>query len=336
MEKVAFITGVAGQDGSYLADLLLSKNYKVYGMCRRYDNNNTSRLDSAFKQAKFYPVYGDLTDQTSLDVLIRKIQPDEIYNLGAQSFVGVSWQQPELTMNVTGLGCLRLLEATRKYKPDAKFFQASSAEMFGNQGSIVRNSVAKNVIGYYQNERTAMHPRSPYGIAKLIAHHTVKNYRESYNMFACSGIMFNHESPRRGLEFVTRKITNTIARICVGKARTLELGNISSIRDWGYAPDYMKAAWLMLQQQKPIDYVIGTGKIHTIKSFAELAFRVVGISPKINVSSNLIRPAEIIFLRADASKIKMELGWVSKMDFNQLVTDMMLYDLGLEESKIYS
>src|SRR3990172_11449482 len=262
--KRALITGVTGQDGSYLADLLLEQGYEVYGMVRRSSVERFERIQHIQDRIKL--IQGDLTDQSSLDEAISAIKPDEVYNLGAQSFVPTSWNQPVLTGDITGMGVTRILEAIRKHKPDAKFYQGSSSEMFGK----VRQAP--------QNEETPFYPRSPYGVAKTYGHYITVNYRESYNLFACSGILFNHESPRRGPEFVTRKISLGAARIKLGLQKELLMGNLESKRDWGYAPDYVRAMQMMLQQPEPDDFVIGTGEHHSGREFAELAFRHVGLN----------------------------------------------------------
>jgi len=313
--KKALITGITGQDGSYLAELLLSKGYEVYGLVRRSSLENYERIEHIREKIKF--VSGDLNDQTSLDEAIRKIQPDEVYNLGAQSFVPASWEQPILTAEITGLGVLKLLEAIRKNKPDTKFYQASSSEMFGEVKEIP------------QKETTPFHPRSPYGVSKVFGHYITVNYRESYNIFACSGICFNHESPRRGLEFVTRKISDGVARIKLGLAKELRLGNLEAKRDWGFAGDYVQAMWLMLQQGEPDDYVIATGETHSVKEFVELAFSYVGLDWKKYVISDkkYFRPAEVDLLIGDSTKARQKLGWKPKVNFKQLVEMMVQEDL---------
>ncbi len=313
--KKALITGITGQDGSYLAELLLSKGYEVYGLVRRSSLENYERIEHIRDKLKF--ISGDLNDQTSLDEAIRKIQPDEVYNLAAQSFVPTSWEQPILTAEITGLGVLKLLEAIRKYKPDARFYQASSSEMFGKVKEIP------------QKETTPFHPRSPYGVAKVFGHYITVNYRESYNIFACSGICFNHESPRRGLEFVTRKISYGVARIKLGLANELRLGNLEAKRDWGFAKDYVEAMWLMLQQDKPDDYVIATGETHSVKEFVELAFSYVGLDWKkyVVVDQKLYRPAEVDLLVGDSTKARQKLGWKPKVTFKELVEMMVESDI---------
>ncbi len=321
--KKALITGVTGQDGSYLAEFLLTKGYDVYGLNRRTSTQNYERLNDIMD--KIHLVSADLIDQHSLTQLIKDIQPDEVYNLAAQSFVKTSWDQPVLTGEVTGLGVTRMLEAIRFAKPDTKFYQASSSEMFGK------------VVETPQKESTPFYPRSPYGVAKVYGHWITVNYRESYNIFACSGILFNHESPRRGLEFVTRKISNAVARIKLGTLKTLELGNLDSKRDWGYAKDYVEAMWLMLQQDKPQDYVIGTGETHSVREFLDKAFAVVGISdwaPYVRAEHpDHVRPAEVDLLIADASKAGRELEWKPATSFEELVTLMVESDLAYESKR---
>ena len=320
--KKALITGITGQDGSYLAELLLEKNYEVYGLVRRSSTEPLGRIEHIINQIKLIP--GDMTDQSSLDEAIKTIQPDEVYNLAAQSFVPVSWNQPILTGNVTGLGVTRVLEAIRKNKPDTKFYQASSSEMFGKVKEIP------------QNENTPFHPRSPYGVAKVYGHYITVNYRESHNIFACSGICFNHESPRRGLEFVTRKITNTVAKIKFGLEKKLYLGNLDAKRDWGYAGDYVKAMWLMLQQEKPDDYVISTEQTHSVREFVEIAFSYVGLNWKdyVEVDPKLIRPAEVELLVGDSTKAKKILGWKPEITFEKLIEIMIKSDLKKVKEKI--
>jgi GDPmannose 4,6-dehydratase len=324
--KTALITGITGQDGSYLAELLLSKGYKVYGLSRRLSIPNLSRINSILGKVEL--VDGDLTDQASLNKAVEATQPDEVYNLAAQSFVATSWKQAELTGNVTGLGVTRMLEAVKRgikdYKKEIKFYQASSSEMFGK----VKESP--------QNENTPFYPRSPYGVAKLYGHWITVNYRESYNMFAVSGILFNHESPRRGIEFVTRKISDGVARIKLGLAKELVLGNIDSKRDWGFAGDYVKAMWMMLQQEKPEDYVVGTGETHSVKEFVEEAFKVAGLNWKDYVKQNpaFMRPADVDVLCADSTKIRTKLGWKPTIRFKELAKIMVEHDIKeLEHSK---
>ena len=302
--KTALITGINGMDGSHLADFLLTKGYKIYGMERRSSSKN--RTNTAHLEGKITFVDGDLTDQNSLLRILKESNPDEVYNLAAQSFVGQSWQTPEHTSEVTGLGVLRMLEAIREYNKNIKFYQASSSEMFGR---MVENPA---------NENTPFYPRSPYGVAKLYGHWITKNYRESYDMFACSGILFNHESERRGIEFVTRKITDGVARIHLGLADHISLGNLEAKRDWGYAPDYVEAMWSMLQQDKADDYVIATGETH------------IGISDwssYIKQDPKFMRPAEVDVLRGNYSKANQELGWAPKTSFSEMVQKMVTNDI---------
>lgn len=319
MQK-ALITGVTGQVGSYLAELLISKGYKVYGLTRRTSTVNNERI--AHIQDKIELVQGDLLDQSSLSSALLETQPDEVYNLAAQSFVKTSWNQPVLTGEFTALGVTRLLEAIRVVNPKIKFYQASSSEMFGK------------VTESPQKETTRFHPRSPYGVAKVYGHYITVNYRESYGIFACSGILFNHESPRRGLEFVTRKISNAAARISLGKQEKLHLGSLQPKRDWGFAGDYVEAMWLMLQQKEADDYVIATGENHSVKEFVELAFEVVGIKNwEQYVEADReehLRPAEVDYLVGDYSKAKKILGWKPKTTFKELVEMMVKADLELE------
>ena len=314
-QKKALITGITGQDGSYLADFLLGKNYDVHGMVRRSSVEKFDRISHLQDRIQF--VQGDLTDQSSLDEAIRSASPDEVYNLAAQSFVPTSWNQPVLTADVTGLGVTRIIEAIRKYAPKAKFYQASSSEMFGK------------VRATPQNESTPFYPRSPYGVAKVYGHYITVNYRESYKIFACSGILFNHESPRRGLEFVTRKITHEVAKIKLGLSKKLKMGNIDAKRDWGYAGDYAEAMWLMLQQEKPTDFVIATGQTHSVKEFIENAFGIVDLKWQdyVEIDKTLFRPAEVDLLVGDSTKARKELGWKPKVSFSELVKMMVLADL---------
>ena len=314
--KRALITGINGMDGSHLADLLLGKGYKVYGMERRCSTPN--RTNTSHLEGKIKFVRADLSDQTSLLKCIKQAKPDEVYNLASQSFVGESWNMPEETGNITGLGVLRLLDAIREYGEPIKFYQASTSEMFGK---MVENPA---------NENTPFYPRSPYGCSKLYAHWITKNYRESYGMFNCSGILFNHEGERRGIEFVTRKITDGVARISLGLSDSISLGNLEAARDWGYAPDFVEAMWLMLQQDEPDDYVVATGKTHTIGNFLEIAFNQVGISDYkkyIKVDERYMRPAEVEYLRGDASKAENILGWKPKTTFKELINKMVSNDI---------
>ncbi|MBT2618562.1 MULTISPECIES: GDP-mannose 4,6-dehydratase [unclassified Bacillus (in: firmicutes)] len=317
--KTALITGITGQDGSYLAELLLDQGYKVYGLKRRTATPNLENIKSLINEIDF--ISGDLRDITSLTEAVQLAKPDEIYNLAAQSFVGDSWRQPIYTGEVTGLGVTNMLEAIRQAKPDARFYQASSSEMFGK------------VLETPQNETTPFYPRSPYGVAKVYGHWITVNYRESYDMYACSGILFNHESPRRGIDFVTRKITDAVAKIKLGIQDKLHLGNIDSKRDWGFAGDYVKAMWLMLQQDEPDDYVIATGETHTVKEFIEIAFEHVGLNWQEYVVQDpqFMRPAEVDILLGDPSKAKQKLKWEPQINFEQLVK--MMVDQDLENNK---
>jgi len=316
--KKALITGINGMDGSHLADFLLLKGYKVFGMERRSSSPN--RTNTKHLEGKITFLTGDLTDQNSLLRCLKQSDPDEIYNLGSQSFVAESWNTPEQTSDVTGLGVLRMLEAIREYNPEIRFYQASSSEMFGR---MVENPA---------NENTPFYPRSPYGVSKLYGHWITKNYRESYDMFACSGILFNHESERRGIEFVTRKISDGLARIKLGLADSITLGNLDAERDWGYAPDYVEAMWLMLQQTEPKDYVIATGKKHSIRDFLDLAFNYIGVSnweSYIKQDPRFMRPAEVDVLRGDSSLAKLDLGWYPTTSFENLVKKMVDNDIEL-------
>jgi len=321
--KRALITGITGQVGSYLAELLLAKGYKVYGLTRRTSTVNNERI--AHIEDKIELIQGDLLDQSSLASALLASEPDEVYNLAAQSFVRTSWNQPVLTGEFTALGVTRLLESIRAVNPKIKFYQASSSEMFGK------------VTEAPQRETTRFHPRSPYGVAKVYGHYITVNYRESFNLFACSGILFNHESPRRGLEFVTRKISNAAARISLGLQKKLELGSLEPKRDWGFAGDYVEAMWLMLQRPKADDYVIATGENHSVLEFVKLAFKTVGIDDwKKYVATNKpqhMRPAEVDYLVGDASKAKKLLGWKAKTDFKQLVEMMVKADLKMEKDR---
>ncbi|HWZ42671.1 MAG TPA: GDP-mannose 4,6-dehydratase [Candidatus Saccharimonadales bacterium] len=311
----ALITGITGQDGSYMADLLLEKGYTVYGLVRRSSLEKYDRIEHIASRIKF--VEGDLTDQGSLDAAMQQVQPDEIYNLAAQSFVPVSWNQPVLTGDVTGLGALRVMESIRRHAPKAKFLQASSSEMFGK----VREKP--------QNENTPFHPRSPYGVAKVFGHHITVNYRESYGIFACSSICFNHESPRRGAEFVTRKVSQHAARIKLGLIDKLKMGNLDAQRDWGFAGDYIEAMWRMLQQPTAEDYVIATGKTHSVERLLDVAFTHVGLDWKkyVEIDPKLVRPAEVDYLCGDAGKAERKLGWKPKVGFEELIGMMVDADL---------
>jgi len=316
--KKALITGINGMDGSHLADLLLEKGYEVYGMERRTSSPN--RINTSHLEGKITFVNGDLTDQNSLVRCLKESNPDEVYNLGAMSFVGESWNTPEQTGDVNGMGVLRMLEAIREYGKEVKFYQASTSEMFGR---MVENPA---------NENTPFYPRSPYGVAKLYGHWITKNYRESYDMFACSGILFNHESERRGIEFVTRKISDGVARIHLGLEDMITLGNLDSYRDWGYAPDYCEAMWLMLQQDEPDDYVISTGETHSIRDFLDVAFQEIGIidwAGYVGQDERFMRPAEVDVLRGDSTKAQTKLGWKPKTSFRQLVEQMVRNDIEL-------
>ncbi len=313
----ALITGITGQDGSYLAELLLDKGYRVCGMVRRSSTENFERIEHLRDRIELYQ--GDLLDQTSITQVVEQVEPDEVYNLAAMSFVPTSWRQPVLTAEFTAVGVTRLLEAIRHARPGAKFYQASSSEMFGK------------VVETPQRESTPFHPRSPYGVAKAYGHYITVNYRESYGLFACSGILFNHESPRRGLEFVTRKISHCVAQIKHGLATELRLGNLHAKRDWGYAGDYVRCMWLMLQQETPDDYVVGTGKTHSVQEFAEIAFEHVGLNWRkyVVVDENLYRPAEVDLLLADYRKAEERLGWQPQHSFEELVQMMVDADMRL-------
>lgn len=315
MNKRALITGISGQDGSYLAEFLLEKGYDVFGLVRNFHTSGVERILSLAGEVHF--LQGDLTDQSSLMLAIQKSKPHEVYNLAAQSIVQISWDQPVMTGDVTGLGVTRLLEAIRLTDPSIRFYQASSSEMFGK----VRETP--------QNELTPFHPRSPYAVAKIYAYHTTVNYRESYGMYCVSGILFNHESPRRGIEFVTRKITDGVARIKLGLASELRLGNTSARRDWGFAGDYVKAMWLMLQQDKPEDFVIATGQSHSVQEFSEAAFRHVGLDPEKYIlhDSHLLRLADVENIVGDPTKAREKLGWQPEVSFEELVKMMVDADL---------
>jgi len=324
----ALITGCTGQDGSYLVELLLSQGYEVHGLKRRASNFNTDRLDHIYQDfheagTHFFLHYADLTDGSSLASLLYDLRPDEIYNLGAQSHVKVSFEIPEFTADVVAVGTLRLLEAMRRTGVNCRFYQASSSEMFGSTPPP-------------QSETTVFHPRSPYGCGKVFAHNITVNYRESYGLHASSGILFNHESPRRGETFVTRKITRAVAHIKCGVQHKLYLGNLDARRDWGYAPDYVRAMWLMLQQEKSDDFVIGTGEAHTVREFAELAFAHAGLDWRkyVEVDQRYLRPAEVDYLCADASKARKTLGWEPTVTFAELVRIMVDADLRDVERRI--
>jgi GDPmannose 4,6-dehydratase len=314
MTKSALITGITGQDGSYLAELLLSKGYKVYGLVRRSSNINVERISHIEKDITLLP--GDLLDQNSMANAIRQSQPDEVYNLAAQSFVATSWNQPELTGQFTALGVTRILEAIKTENPKIRFYQASSSEMFGSTPPP-------------QSEKTPFHPRSPYGVSKLYGHFATINYRESYGMFACSGILFNHESPRRGLEFVTRKVSNAVAQIKLGMLDKMTIGNLDAKRDWGFAGDYVRAMWLMLQADAPEDYVIATGISKSVRELVDVAFKTVGMDyhDYVTVDPSLLRPAEVDYLCGDSSYARPKLGWKPEVDFEHLVQMMVEADL---------
>lgn len=319
--KKAFITGITGQDGSYLAELLLEEGYKVYGLTRRSSTQNFARIEHIIHNPNLELVSGDLIDQHSLTYALKEIQPDEVYNLAAQSFVKASWEQPVLTGEFTAIGVTRVLEAVKLACPEARFYQASSSEMFGKVQEVP------------QTETTPFYPRSPYGVAKVYGHWITVNYRESFDMYAVSGILFNHESPRRGLEFVTRKIANAVARVKLGKQAFVELGNLEAKRDWGYAKDYVRGMWLMLQQSEPDDYVLATGETHSVREFLQLSCEIAGIpdweavykhNPKYD------RPAEVDLLIGNPTKAKTKLGWEPSVDFHGLVKLMVETELETE------
>jgi len=335
--KVALITGVTGQDGSYLSELLLSKDYVVYGLIRRTSQPTLGRslINHLNSNEDFYLIHGDLTDQASIDNAIKEVQPDELYNLGAQSFVPESWRSPLMTADVTGMGALRCLEALKRNKPDCRYYQAGSSEQFGEVRDIP------------QTELTPFHPRSPYGCAKVFAFEITRNYRESYGLYACTGILFNHESPRRGLEFVTRKVTMTAARIAAGFDEYLSIGNVDAKRDWGYAGDYVEMQWRMLQQDEPDDYVIATGETHSVKEFIDLAFSHVGMKlswegegvdriakdqdgvVRVRTDPKFFRPAEVDLLIGKYDKAEAALGWKPTITFTGLVQMMVDSDVAL-------
>ncbi len=319
--KSALITGITGQDGSYLAEFLLEKGYKVYGLIRRSSTVNFERISHIQRDIEL--LSGDLLDQKSLSSAVEQSRADEVYNLGAQSFVPVSWDQPMLTGEITGLGTTRLLEAIRTVNPQARFYQASTSELFGKAQETP------------QRESTPFYPRSPYGVSKLYAHWITINYRESYDLYACAGILFNHESPRRGLEFVTRKITHGVARIKLGFETELRLGNLEARRDWGFAGDFVRAMWLMLQQDEPEDYVIATGQDRTIGEFCQAAFEHVGLDWRehVVIDERFLRPAEVNILLGDSTKAKEKLGWVPEVSFEEMVRMMVDRDLGLVSEK---
>ena len=313
----ALITGVTGQDGSYMTEFLISKGYEVHGIIRRASSFNTERIDHLYQDRhasnqRLHLHFGDLSDGSNLNRLLEKINPHEIYHLGAQSHVKVSFELPEYTADVTGIGCLRILDAIRETKTKAKFYQASSSEMFGAAPAP-------------QNEKTPFHPRSPYACAKVFGYNLTVNYREAYGLFACNGILFNHESPRRGATFVTRKITRSVARIKAGLDKKLYLGNLDAKRDWGYAPEYVEAMWMMLQQEKPDDYVIATGETHTVREFVLTAFSRVGLNWKkfVEIDPQYYRPTEVDVLCGDTSKARRKLKWKPKVKFKELVNIMV-------------
>ncbi|OGK34635.1 GDP-mannose 4,6-dehydratase [Candidatus Roizmanbacteria bacterium RIFCSPHIGHO2_12_FULL_39_8] len=319
MAKTALITGILGQDGPYLAKLLLSKGYKVYGMVRRYSNPNFENLEYLDLTNKIDYMEGDMTDESSLYNVIRVLRPTEVYNLAAQSFVGGSWEMAKLTTEVNSLGVVFLLNGIKLFSPRTKFYQASTSEMFG----------LSNTNGY-QDEKTPFHPRSPYAISKVHAYWTTINFRESFGLFTTNGILFNHESPIRGIQFVTRKISDGVAKIKLGLEKKLYLGNLETKRDWGFAGDYVEAMYLMLQQEKPDDYVVGTGENHTVKEFVKLAFRYGGIpdwEKYVVIDPRFKRPAEVYELKAKADKVTKALGWKPKVSFDELVKTMVEADL---------
>jgi GDPmannose 4,6-dehydratase len=318
--KTALVTGVTGQDGSYLAELLLEKGYRVVGMVRRTSTINFDRIRDI--QGRIELAQGDLLDQVSLVDIMKEYRPDEIYNLAAQSFVPTSWRQPVLTGEFTALGVTRMLDAMRMVVPEARFYQASSSEMFGKVREVP------------QNEHTPFYPRSPYGVAKVYGHWITVNYRESYGLFACSGILFNHESPRRGLEFVTRKVTHGAARIKLGLDGQLAMGNLEAQRDWGFAGDYVRAMWLMLQQDSAEDFVVSTGKTHSVRELLEVAFGHLGLDPSshVKVDERFIRPADVDQLVGDATKARTKLGWEPSVTFEELIKMMVDHDVALLES----
>ncbi|HJX37157.1 MAG TPA: GDP-mannose 4,6-dehydratase [Anaerolineae bacterium] len=315
--KKALITGITGQDGSYLAEFLLERGYQVIGMVRRTSTTNFDRIKDI--QERIILAQGDLLDQVSLVDVMKEHKPDEIYNLAAQSFVPTSWKQPVLTGEFTALGVTRMLDAMRMVVPEARFYQASSSEMFGKVREVP------------QHEQTPFYPRSPYGVAKVYGHWITVNYRESYDLFACSGILFNHESPRRGLEFVTRKVTYVASRIKLGLANELPMGNLEAERDWGFAGDYVKAMWLMLQQEEPEDFVVATGRPHSVRQLLEVAFGLLGLDYRkhVRVDQRHLRPADVDQLVGDASKAREKLGWSPEVEFEQLVEMMVDHDLSL-------
>ncbi len=325
MKKNALITGILGQDGPYLAKFLLEKGYRVYGMIRRYSNPNFENLDFLGITNQIEYVDGDMSDEASLNQLINALRPDEVYNLAAQSFVGDSWTMAKLTTEVNSLGVLYLLNAIKLFSPTTKFYQASTSEMFGLQHTDGK-----------QDEKTSFHPRSPYGISKVYAYWMTVNYRESFGLFTCNGILFNHESPIRGLQFVTRKITDGVAKIKFGLAKELRLGNLEARRDWGFAGDYVEAMWLMLQQKTPDDYVVGTGENHSVKEFVELAFKYAAVKDwqkYVKIDPRFKRPAEVPNLCANPKKAFEKLGWRPRVSFKELIKMMVEADLKRYESR---
>ncbi len=320
--KRALITGITGQDGSYLAELLLEKGYEVHGLIRRSSSFNTDRIDHIYvdrhnQSARLFLHYGDLSDASGLQAVMQRAQPDEVYNLGAQSHVRVSFDTPEYTGEITALGATRVLEAVRRFVPEARYYQASSSELFGR------------VVETPQRETTPFYPRSPYAAAKAYAYYMTQNYREAYGMYACNGILFNHESERRGETFVTRKITRAAGRIKHGLQKKLYLGNLEAKRDWGHAQDYVEAMWLMLQQEEPDDFVIGTGETYSVKQFLDAAFEIAGLSVEehVEIDPRYFRPAEVDLLLADPSKAREKLGWKPEVSFDELVRRMVEHDL---------
>ena len=345
--KSALITGITGQDGSYLAELLLEKGYEVYGIVRRKSKLDYGNLEGLAVKDKIHFIFGDITDMSAMINAVKEAQPDEVYNLAAQSFVAQSFKEPVASAQITGVAAANILEAIRTIKPDARYYQASTSEMFGG----CRDDQDEHFDGY--TEESFFHPRSPYGVAKLYAHWITRNYRESYSMFACSGILFNHESERRGHEFVTRKITDAVARIRLGAQDHLELGNMDAYRDWGHSRDYVNAMWLMLQQEKPADYVIATHETHTVREFVELSFAEAGMkiiwegtgveevgkdkaTGKIIVRINpkFYRPAEVDLLLGNPARAERELGWTREISFSDLVKRMVRHDLAIVEKEL--
>lgn len=347
MKKRALVTGITGQDGSYLAELLLEKGYEVYGVVRRKSKLDYGNLEGLGIKDKIHFIFADITDMVAMIYAVKESQPDEVYNLAAMSFVAQSFREPAASANITGIAAVNILEAIRTVKPDARYYQASTSEMFG--GCL--EDQKDGFDGY--TEESFFHPRSPYGVAKLYAHWITRNYREGYNMFACSGILFNHESERRGHEFVTRKITDAVARISLGVQEHLELGNMDAFRDWGHSKDYVNAMWLMLQQDKPADYVIASHETHTVREFVELSFAEVGINVVwegegvnevgkdkatdkvvVKINPKFYRPAEVDLLLGNPAKAERELGWKREVSFKELVSRMVKNDLSIVEKEI--